>query len=93
MTNIVEKLRLREMAEEDMYFARHDLELLDALHRRKLRQLADCGDDTQAAAHAEVFEARFASITEEHGDSHGTLVEAYRGLLKDIARVCSRRHP
>lgn len=92
MTNIVEKLRLHEMAEEDVWFARHDLELLDALHRKQLRQLADCGDDATAARQAQDFEERFAEITETHADSHGHLVAAYRGLLADIARVCKRRH-
>lgn len=92
MTNIVEKLRLHEMAEEDIWFARHDLELLDALHRKQLRELADCGDDATAARHAQNFEDRFATITETHTGSHGTLVEAYRGLLDEIAKVCKRRH-
>ena len=35
MTNFPEKLRLREMAEENMYFARRDRELIEALRRRR----------------------------------------------------------
>jgi hypothetical protein len=34
MTNLLEKLRLKEMAEEDIYFARRDRELIEALRRR-----------------------------------------------------------
>ncbi len=41
MSYFVDKLRLREMAEEDIYFARLDLELIDALQKRRLRELAE----------------------------------------------------
>jgi hypothetical protein len=34
MTIWTEKLRLKGMAEEDIYFARRDRELIDALHRK-----------------------------------------------------------
>lgn len=89
---IVEKLRLHEMAEEDLYFARRDLELLEALHRKELRSLATCGEDEETAARAQHFENRFAEITETHGDDHGPLFAAYRGLLDEIARVCKHLH-
>jgi len=35
MTNFVDKLRLAERAEEDIYFARIDRELIDALHQQE----------------------------------------------------------
>lgn len=35
MTTWTEKLRLKGMAEEDIYFARRDRELIDALHKRR----------------------------------------------------------
>ena len=35
MTIWTEKLRLKEMAEEDIYFARRDRELIDAMHKRR----------------------------------------------------------
>jgi len=35
MTTWAEKLRLKGMAEEDMYFARRDRELIDAIRRRR----------------------------------------------------------
>ena len=39
MTNWAEKLRLKGMAEEDIYFARRDRELIDAMHKlRSARQ-------------------------------------------------------
>ena len=38
MTTWAEKLRLKGMAEEDMYFARRDRELIDAIRRRRSRE-------------------------------------------------------
>jgi len=35
MTNWTEKLRLKGMAEEDIYFARLDRELINAMHQRR----------------------------------------------------------
>jgi hypothetical protein len=35
MTNWTETLRLKGMAEEDVYFARRDRELIDDMHRRR----------------------------------------------------------
>lgn len=35
MTTWTEKLRLKGMAEEDIYFARRDRELIDAMHKRR----------------------------------------------------------
>lgn len=34
MVDFVEKLRLKGKAEEDIYFAKHDRELIEAMHRR-----------------------------------------------------------
>jgi hypothetical protein len=35
MSSFVDKLRLKELAEEDVYFARKDRDLIRALRRRK----------------------------------------------------------
>jgi hypothetical protein len=35
VTNLVDQLRLAERAEEDIYFARIDRELIDALHQQE----------------------------------------------------------
>ena len=48
MTNFVEKLRLAERAKEDVYFARSDRELIEALHQHEqLQDLDDSPDDQQ----------------------------------------------
>lgn len=54
MTNLPERLRLKEMAEEDIYFARRDRELIEALRRR--RRCAACageGDRRDSGPEAE----------------------------------------
>ena len=38
MSGFVEKMRLKEMAEEDIYFAQRDRELIEAMHRKKAQR-------------------------------------------------------
>ena len=38
MSGFVEKMRLKEMAEEDIYFAQRDRELIEALRRKKAQR-------------------------------------------------------
>lgn len=92
MTDFVEKLRLREMAEEDIYFAKRDLELIDALHRKQLAQLAECGGDAGDAGRAKAFEDRYEALSEQHKQGGSALLRAYRELLDEIARACRHRN-
>jgi hypothetical protein len=89
MTDFVERLQLKGQADEDIYFAKQDRELLDALHRRQLGAVADCeaGDQDRAAA----FEDRFQAVTDRHRDEPGRLLSAYRRLLDEINALCRRR--
>ncbi|NEX23420.1 hypothetical protein G3480_24520 [Thiorhodococcus mannitoliphagus] len=89
MTLFPEKLRLREMAEEDIYFARRDVELIEALHKKRLGKLAKCGDGEKKVAKA--FEQRFEDLTQKHKDKPHKLLRAYRGLLDDIKKACRER--
>ena len=38
MSGFAETMRLKEMAEEDIYFAQRDRELIEALHRKKAQR-------------------------------------------------------
>jgi len=89
MADFVEKLQLKGKAEEDIYFAKRDRELLDALQRRKLETVADCGPDDKERAAG--FEDRFQSISDRHKDEPGVLISAYRRLLDEINALCRRR--
>ncbi len=92
MSNFVEKLRLKGMAEEDIYFAKRDIELIEALRKKKLAKLAKCnGGKEKHKKQAESFERRFESMTDKHKKKPRKLLRAYQDLLKEIVAVCKRR--
>jgi len=96
MADIVEKLRLKGMAEEDMYFAQHDLELIDALHERQLASLKEC-DEPSEKERAKGFEARYRLLAEthekaEHESKSHELLRGLRELLLEIKEVCRREN-
>ena len=52
-----DKLRLKEMAEEDIYFARRERELIEAIHRRnRAGRLGEESDAQRGLAEAETDE-------------------------------------
>lgn len=65
MSKFVEKLNLKEMAEEDIYFAKRDRELIDALHKKKLKKVVDCAKKDEKAL-AKQYEKRFEKISNKH---------------------------
>ncbi|AGA89610.1 hypothetical protein Thimo_0771 [Thioflavicoccus mobilis 8321] len=92
VSDIADKLRLKEMAEEDVYFAQHDLELIEALHQRRLARLANCvaPEDKERA---KSFEDRYRALQETHeGARHETkgreLLHGLQALLNEIKRAC-----
>ncbi len=86
-TEFVEKLKLKGMAEEDIYFARRDRELIEALHCRKLKQHAGC-DSPKKEKKARAYEERFHEITRRHEGRPKQLLKAYRKLLRKIREKC-----
>ena len=90
MSKFTDKLQLKGMAEEDIYFAKRDVELIDALHRGKLAKVAKCGDEG-AKAKAEVFEDRFKEISKKNKKKPRRLLRAYRALIDEIKEHCKRR--
>jgi hypothetical protein len=89
MGDFVDKLQSKAAADEDIYFAKHDAELIEALHKKKLAKMAKCseGDKKQAKK----FEKRFEAITEKNKNKPRKLLRAYRILLKEIKVLCRRR--
>ncbi len=90
MNDFAEKLRLKGMAEEDVYFAKRNAELIDALRKKKLSKLAKC-DGREHKKRAEEFERRFESATDKHKKKPRKLLRAYRSLLKEIKDACKLR--
>ncbi|MGD8207696.1 MAG: putative molybdenum carrier protein [Thiohalocapsa sp.] len=80
MTDFPEKLRIKERVDEDLYFARRDRELIDALHRRRppaLRSLCSGGQTGVDRAALMAVEAlpRDAGITATGWCPQGRLAE------------------
>ena len=90
MADFVDKLRLKEAAEEDLYFAKRDRELLKALHEKRLAQEVECAEEADRGSPAR-FERRFQQLSEQHEGQPGKLAQAYRALLDEIRRLCSVR--
>lgn len=90
MSNFVEKMGLKELAEENLYFAKKDRELIRALQKKKLGKLAKCGSDDEKEK-AECFEKRFEAVTDKHKNKPEKLARSYRKLLDEIKDACKRR--
>ncbi len=56
MSDFVDKLKLAEKAAEDIYFAKVNRELIDALHKR--RQAEEQAGGTDKSAHADDQQAK-----------------------------------
>jgi len=96
MDHFAEKLRLREMAEEDIYFAKQDLELVKALHRKRLAKHAQC-DGFSEKKKARDFEVRYAALTNGHRTVRRKpkrleLLQGLRELLDDVSHACRHRY-
>jgi hypothetical protein len=89
MSDFVDKLKLKEAAEEDLYFAKRDVELIEALHRKKLAKLVKCPDRDERGAKG--FERRFRSITKKNERKPRRLARCLRALLDEIIDKCKRR--
>jgi hypothetical protein len=90
MKDFIEKLRLKGMAEEDVYFAKKDLELMKALQKKKLAKLAKCSGNAEKKQ-AEAFEERFEALSDKHKKEPLKLLKHYRALLAEIKDACRRR--
>jgi hypothetical protein len=91
MNEFVTKMRLKEMAEEDIWFARRDQELLDALRGRRLAEQAGCRSERDQLR-ARQFEKEFNAIEKSHHRRRPRLIRACRLLLDRIRMACSQRH-
>jgi hypothetical protein len=83
MTKIVETLRLKELAEEDIYFAKRDQELIQALHRKRLAE-AVAADTAKERKRARSFEKRYRKIHRCCQRKPLKLIRALRRLLDRI---------
>ena len=90
MSNFVDKLTLKEMAEEDIYFAKRDRELIEALHKKKLQKFVQCKRD-KGKELAKKYEKRFEKIAGMHKRKPKRLARACRDLVDEILDRCSSK--
>ena len=94
MSTFIKNLKLKEQAEEDIYFAKRDRELIEALHRKELAKHACCPSDKkngksgQQGNDARSYEKKFRKLTRKHRDQPRRLLKAYQRLLKRIRKKC-----
>lgn len=77
MAGLPEKLRLKGLAEEDIYFARRDRELIDALHHRGPLEKSKAKKETADRAASRQSPSRPA-VRVEHSGWLGRLVRFLR---------------
>lgn len=90
MSNFPEKLRLKALAEEDIYFARRDRELIRALHERKLAKHLDI-EAKKKKKKAQVLEKKYAAATVEHWHELKKLGKCYRSLIDKALKLIKRK--
>ena len=87
MHRLTEKLKLKGMAEEDIYFAKRDQELIEALRRKKLKSQVKCPSNG-GRFKTKKYEKEFKKITRKHRKRPKRLRKAYRKLLDAIRKKC-----
>jgi hypothetical protein len=90
MSNFPEKLRLKALAEEDIYFAKRDRELIKALHERKLAKHLKL-EEKKKKKKAKVLEDKYAAATVENRHKLKKLGQCYRSLIDRALQLIKRK--
>ena len=88
MNKFANKMKLKEMAEEDIYFAKRDRELIEALRQRRLKAHVQCTSE-DSKDQAKAYEKKFKKITRKHRNDAKSMIEAYRKLIRKIRKKCA----
>ncbi len=86
MSNIADKLRLKALAEEDIYFAKRDRELIKALHKRKLASRLDVRGN-KAKQKARSLEEEYAANRPKKKHKLKKLGQLYRKLVGKAVKL------
>ena len=82
MPDFGDKLRLKEMAEEDIYFARRDQELIKALHEGKLAEhLNESPEKKEKEKQAIELQDKYIKVSKKHAGDTRKLAQRYRRLI------------
>jgi hypothetical protein len=83
MSKFVETLRLKELAEEDIYFAKRDQELIQALHDKRLAEVI-AADTRKNRKLASAFEKQYRKVNRACRKEPLMLIRAIRRLVDKI---------
>ena len=83
MSKFVETLRLKELAEEDIYFAKRDQELIQALHEKRLVEAVAAATRKNRKL-ARVFEKQYRKVNRACRKEPLMLIRAIRRLVDRI---------
>ena len=83
MSRFVETLRLKELAEEDIYFAKRDQELIQALHNKRLAK-AIAADARENRKLARTFEKQYRKVNRAFRKEPLMLIRAIRRLIDNV---------
>ena len=83
MSKFVESLRLKELAEEDIYFARRDQELIQALHNQRLAEAVAAATRKKRKL-ARTFEKQYRKVNRACRKEPLMLIRAIRRLVDRI---------
>ena len=89
MKNFSEKLRARGKVEEDLYFAKQDRKLLEAMHRDKLAKALEIGSKKKKRSCADI-ERGFDKASKRYRKKPRKLGDAYKTLLKKARKLAKR---
>jgi hypothetical protein len=89
MSKFVETLRLKELAEEDIYFAKRDQELIQALHKKRLAE-AVAAVTRKDVKLARAYEKHYRKVSRACRKEPLTLIRALRRL---VDRILAAFHP
>jgi hypothetical protein len=90
VTDFPTKLRLKALAEEDIYFAKRDRELINALHERRLAKHLKL-ESNRKKKKAQLLERRYARVSAEHRDRPRKLGRRYRKLVDKALKLIRRK--
>ena len=83
MSKFVETLRLKELAEEDIYFAKRDQQLIQALHDKRLAE-AVAAATRENRKLARTYEKRYRKVNRACRKEPLMLIRALRRLVDRI---------
>lgn len=90
MSNFIDTLKVKGKADEDIYFAKRDRELIEALRNKRLGKVVKCEDDAEKKV-AKKYEKRFHKITSKHKKKPKKLLKACKELVAEILERCATR--